>query len=1085
MKKYLFNAFFTLLILSTLSTELMAQGNFTITGKVIDKSDNTPLIGVSVTETDQEQRVVNGTITDVNGNFSLRINDPKNKLNFTIIGYKSIKGLSIGNKSSFKVPMQPSSKRIQTVEITAQEQVSNGMLPIDKRDLTTAISSIDAKELETMQAPSIALALEGRLPGADIIANSGDPGSGMKIRIRETSSINSSDNPLIVVDGMPYETEIPSDFNFGTADVQGYATLLNLAPTDIKTITILKDASATALWGSRAAGGVLVITTKRGVKGKPRVNYTFKGSIQLKPKQIPMLSGDQYSSLIPEEFMNVNGIPLNTENIKEFTYDPNNPDWYYNYSNNTDWINAVTQTGNTQEHTVSLRGGGDKALYYASVDYLYQKGTTKGTDLSRITARLNLDYHVSEKIKLKANISFANTSNHRSYNSNVRNIAYRKMPNMSIYEYDDQGNKTPILFSPESNIQGQYSSTYNPVAMATKATNKIKMERITPNLEIQYAIVPGIWKLKTNVQFDISNTKNKKFLPEIVSGRPWTDNVVNQAYDGDNDVFRVQTKSQIIYTPHFDNPKNSLVGLINIMTSDEKGISYQAQTSNSASSVLKDPSIQSLDNGSASKLAATGSEYRAASALINAQYKYDDKYMINVGLRGDGTSRLASSHRFGLFPSVSGRWRISKESFMKRFEDKLDELSLRLSYGHSGRAPGSNYSFYHTYNVVGWSYLDEGGVYPDNMKLKQLRWETLKGTNLGLNLIMFDRRLNVDMEFYRNKTTDLYFSDLQISSVNGYGSLSANVGTLINQGWEVDIHSTPFKRGNWKVKFNLNFARNVNMLTKLSKYFPNRKGDFTKNGEYISLLQANNPFGSIYGFRYKGVYRDEQSTIATNMNGKPIIDPEGNRVFMTFNYPQIGYIFQPGDAKYEDINHDGTINDQDIVYLGNSNPMITGGFGINLSYKEMIKLTSFFNFRYKYDVVNGTKMQTTNMYGYDNQSTAVLKRWRKSGDITNMPRALYATGYNWLGSDRYVEDASFLRFRAVTMRFYFPNQLIKKWEIQSLSCYLTCENVFTWTKYTGQDPAVGIRGSDPFRIAKDNSRTPPPLMFTLGLTASF
>src|SRR5699024_10658206 len=174
-----------------------------------------------------------------------------------------------------------------------------------------------------------------------------------------------------------------------------------------------------------------------------------------------------------------------------------------------------TQTGNTQEHTVSLRGGGDKALYYASVDYLYQKGTTKGTDLSRITARLNLGYHVSEKIKLKANISFANTSYHRSYNSNVRNIAYRKMPNMSIYEYDDQGNKTPILFSPESNIQGQYSSTYNPVAMATKATNKIKMERITPNLEIQYAIVPGIWKLKTNVQFDISNTKNKKFLPEI------------------------------------------------------------------------------------------------------------------------------------------------------------------------------------------------------------------------------------------------------------------------------------------------------------------------------------------------------------------------------------------------------------------------------------------------------------------------------------------------------------------------------------------------------------------------------------------
>jgi TonB-linked SusC/RagA family outer membrane protein len=797
-----------------------------------------------------------------------------------------------------------------------------------------------------------------------------------------------------------------------------------------------------------------------------------------------MLNGNEYSTLIPEEFMNVNGIPLNTETVNEFSYDPNNPTWYYDYSNNTDWIGAITQLGNTQEHTLSLRGGGNKALYYTSIDYLTQKGTTKGTDLKRITTRMNLDYNISDRIKIRADIAFAHSLNDRSYNDNIRDIAYRKMPNMGIYEHDIDGKVTPVYFSPESNIQGQYPDTYNPVAMAYMSMNNIKMERVTPDLDIQYSIKPNVWKAQTNIQFDINNTKNKRFLPQIVSGRPWTENVVNQAYDGDNDGFRVQTKTQLIFTPQFANTDNNLVALLNVMTSDNKSISYQAQTSNTASSVLKDPSVPSLDNGSESRLSASSGETRTASALINGQYSYKDRYILNVGLRGDGTSRLAPRNRFGLFPSVSARWRISGEPFMQRFDKQLDELSLRASYGHSGNAPKSDYSFYNTYNVFGWDYLNQGGVYPSSMELKQLKWETVIGSNLGLNLIMFHRRLNVDMEFYRNKTINLYFPNLQISPVNGYSTLNANVGTLINQGWELDIHSTPFQQGGWKVEVNFDCARNVNMLTKISKYFPVQKGDVTQNGQYISFMQVDNPFGSIYGFRYQGVYKDKEATVATGPGGKQIIGPDGNPVYMRFNYPAIGYTFQPGDARYADINHDGNINGQDIVYLGNSNPLFTGGFGLNVSYRDIIKLTTFFNFRYKYDIVNETKMHTTNMYGFDNQSKSVLRRWREPGDVTDMPRALYATGYNWLGSDRYVEDASFVRFRSATIRYFFPPDLVNQWRITNLSCYLTTEYLFTWTKYTGQDPAVNVRGSDPFRIATDESMTPPPLMFTFGLTAS-
>lgn len=1072
-----------LLLLTSLWTTSMAQG-VVVTGKITDVKTHDPMIGVSIAEIDKDNRTVGGVVTNIDGNFSLKVTHTSDRLKISAIGYKTVT-IAIGTRTNFSMSLSPATNTINQVTIVAQQEVSNGMLPIPKRDITTALSTIDAKEMEEMQAPSIDLALEGRMPGMDIAANSGDPGAGLQIRIRGTSSINASDNPLIVVDGMPYETEIPSDFNFGTADEQGYATLLNIAPADIKDITILKDAAATAVWGSRAASGVLIINTKRGTKGKPTLTYTFKGSLSLKPKPIPMLNGNEYSTLIPEEFMNRNGIPLNTQTVNEFNYDPNDPYWYYNYSNNTDWIGAISQNGFIQDHDLSMRGGGDKAMYYISLDYFNQTGTTVGTNLDRITTRVNLDYNVSERIKIRTDLSFANTSNDRSYTDALRNVAYIKMPNMSIREFDEYGNQTPNYFSPESNIQGQYSSTYNPVAMADAARNNIMMQRVIPQFEVEYDIKPDVLTLKSNVQFDINNTKNKKFLPQIATGRPWTETSVNQAYDGDNDAFNVQTKTDLIFTPRFKNTDHSLISLLDVMTYDNKRTSYQAQTSNTASSDLQDPSIPSRDQGSASNLSATTSETRTASALINAQYSYLDRYIINVGLRGDGNSRLAPESRYGLFPSISTRWRISGEPFMEPYSKQIDELSLRASYGRSGNAPGSDYIFYNNYQDFSWSYLNNGAVYPSTMALNNLKWETVVGTNLGVNLIMYDRRLTLDMEFYRKRTENLLFNGLQITSVNGYKDVEMNVGTLDNQGWEADLNTIPLRTKDWEVDFDFNISRNANIIRKISEFFPVENGNITSNGEYKTYMQVNNPFGSFYGFRYKGVYKNADETVARDADGKPILSPTGEQINMRFDYPEIGYIFQPGDAKYEDVNHDGNIDYRDIVYLGNSNPLFTGGFGINVAYKGRLRLSTFFNFRYKYDIVDQTMMMSTNMYGYDNQSTAVLKRWRQVGDVTDMPRALYESGYNWLGSDRYVKDGSFLRFRTATLRYTFSQDQMNRMKIKNLSCYLTVENLYTWTKYTGQDPEVSVQGSDPFRVAMDNSRTPPVKTFTIGLTGSF
>jgi hypothetical protein len=252
----------------------------------------------------------------------------------------------------------------------------------------------------------------------------------------------------------------------------------------------------------------------------------------------------------------------------------------------------------------------------------------------------------------------------------------------------------------------------------------------------------------------------------------------------------------------------------------------------------------------------------------------------------------------------------------------------------------------------------------------------------------------------------------------------------------------------------------------------------------MRILQINNPFGSFYGFKYKGVYKDKESTVAQGSDGKQIIGPNGQTVYTRFNYPTVDYIFQPGDAMYEDINHDGNINYMDVVYLGNGNPKLTGGFGPSVTYKNL-KISSFFNFRYGVDVINETKMRSTNMAGYSNQSTAVLRRWRKEGDVTDIPRGIIGGGYNWLGSDRYVEDASFLRFRTITARYTFEPKVMTKLKMKTLSAFVTAENLYTWTKYTGQDPEVSTRGSDPFRVATDNSMTPPTKTFTLGLVAGF
>jgi len=1085
----LFYSFIALVML--FSNELKAQeltGKITIRGRVIDNADKTAIFGCSVVELDKDNRAVTGVPTDINGNFAIKISSPDNRLSFSYIGYKTIVQ-AISGRTTVNIGLETASSVLDEVVITGvatQTTTNTGTgLNIPVRNSTIAVSTVEVKEMQELGASSIDQALSGRLSGVDVGTTTGDPGAGMSIRIRGTASLNGSANPLIVVDGMPYETQIPSDFNFGTADEQGYAQLLNLAPTDINDITVLKDAASTALWGSRAANGVLIINTKRGSIGKPSITYNVKGSVSKQPEAIPLLNGDQYSTLISEMVMNRDGLPLDITTNKEFAYDPNDPLNYYNYSRNSDWIKSITQLGYSQDHNVSLKGGGEKARYYASVGYFNQSGTTVGTGLNRITAKINLDYNVSSRIKFRTDITYTHVNTDFNYSGSIRSIAYTKMPNMSIYQYDEYGNLTPNYFSPASNIQGQYSGTYNPLAMALVGINHQLGERVTPKFQLEYALIPNsVLIARFDVQFDVNNSKTQTFLPQLATGRPTNETSVNRATDSDGDGFNIQTKTNLVYSPKLKNG-HSIQGVLSLQSNDTRSVSHNVATTNTASDILQDPSNPSRTQNSDLTLASNSSQYRSIGGLVQAQYGYLERYMLQVGLRVDGNSRFGPNNRYGLFPSVSARWRISGEPFMKSLTF-LDELSIRTSYGHSGNVPGSNYSFFNFYQPYNFSYTGMSGVYPSNMELVNLKWETLIGKNLGFNLGIFKNRVKVDAEVYKNTTKDMFFS-IDLSSYTGFDGVNMNVGTMDNQGWEVNINTIPYKSVKWAFGFDFNISKNINTLRSVSEFYPKTNGvKIDVNGVYQTYLQVGNPFGSYYGFKFIGVYKDADATIATDASGNQIIGPNGQVIQMRFNYPATDYQFKPGDAMYEDINHDGNIDYKDIVYLGNGIPKFTGGFGPAITYKGNLKLSAFFNYRWGYQLINGTKMSTTSMYNFNNQSTAVLGRWRNPGDVTDMPRALYNSGYNWLGSDRYVEDASFVRLRQVTLRYNFTPDLLKQLKISTASFYITAENLFTWTKYTGQDPDVSARGdNNPLSYNVDNSMTPPGRTVLLGITVGF
>lgn len=1052
---------------------LSGQQSAIIRGKITDSETGEPLIGVTVIEVNELNRTLNGTVTGLNGNFTLKVSERPTVVKTSYIGYKT-EVFNIESQEYLEVKLEEETEQLEEVVVIYEGKKVGGFIPVSERDLTGSVENVKMSELEEVKVSNLGEMLQGRASNVDITMASGDPGAGMSVRIRGTASISGSNQPLIVVDGVPFEIELDNDFDFSAVTQEQFSGLLNIAPEDILSIQVLKDAAATAVWGSRGANGVLLIETKRGVKGKTSFDYLYKLTIQQQPKSIPLLDGDSYSMLMLEGILNSGS----TEIPDELSY---NKEWaeYYNYAQNTDWLSNITQTGIAHDHNFSLSGGGESALYRFSIGYVDQEGTTKGTNYQRLTSRFNLDYHVSSKLLFSGDLSYAYSDNDLSYREDaesrsIRALSYVKAPNMSIYEYDSDGNPTENYFAPGDYFQGTGSEWYNPVAMATLATWNRKQHRLRTKLQLQYKILDNL-VFQSFVAYDLNNQLENKFLPQTVTGLQWTSSYANLASGMDYTSSVLESQTQLVYTL-IRGSRHKLTSMVAFTLSDKKNGWYYGSTSNLPSPELKNYAqpapVYWIGNGY--------SQNRMLAFLGFAHYSLLDRYIIQLNMRVEGSSRFGKDSRWGTFPSLSVAYRISSEPFMERFSF-LNDLKLRYSYGVNGNQPTSSYGYFNLYST-GQEYIDMPVVVPTNLQLDHFKWEKNSQINYGLDLYAFNNYLELHFDIYTQKSQDLIWENLELPSTSGFPQITRNWGSMDNRGWEVMLVTDIIRKGKFSMDINFNIAHNENKITVIPENFDFEKHAEAANGQYARRAMEGHPIGAFYGFRYQGVYPTDADAVASDADGNMIYDLEENPLYMRYGNAD-GYRFRGGDAIYEDVNHDGLINELDIVWLGDSNPRFLGGFGSKLRFGQFT-MTLFFHYRLGQDIVNRTKMYNENMYYRNNQSVSVLSRWRRQGDITDIPRALYNQGYNWLGSDRFVEDASFLRFKSASLSYSFK-KMASRIRLKDLKLHLMVYNLYTWTNYTGVDPEVPMFSNDPFFIGEDKADTPPPQSYIISINIKF
>ncbi len=1028
----------------------MAQKPVTITGTVKDEKGDA-MEGVSVSIKDTKKTV----LTNAEGYYKIDVPNKKVILIFSYVGYVNTeKGLGATNTLDVAMKLEVSS--LNDVVVIGYGQVR-------RKDLTGSVAKASVEDMQKANVTSFADALGGRVAGVTVTSNDGQPGSAPQIIVRG-SSVTQDASPLYVVDGFPIE-------NFD---------LNSLNPNDIESLEILKDASSIAIYGARGANGVIIVSTKKGKSGPTRVTYNFSLGFQRETKRMEMLSPYEFVKL-QLELDSIRSTPTSQVNLFRNRYiDPvKGIDLdYYKTVEGFDWQDLVLQTGILQTHNISVNGGNKDTRYSLSGNYVNQKGIIVNTGMKRYDARFTLDSRINNKFRVGTIISYANTSTFGTLPS--ASPGGGVIANMWGYRPVDVLNGPPLEASAfDSTTLGDNPNTtfvpdnlVNPLQQAQNEYRKNSTTTIIINGFVEYSFL-NKFKLKISGGFNSTQPTSEVFYNSRTSQGTLLANAQGTPLNLNGINAQINTQTNSNYLNENTLTYKTKIGSDHVIDA-LAGFTYQyAQNRGSGFRVINIPKaieylgINSMSSGQAATPVTSASHWQLYSFLSRVNYAYKDKYLLTGTVRTDGSSRFTPGKQWGTFPSAAFAWKFSKERFARRLNNVLTEGKLRISYGSVGNNKVGDFSYLSQFgnlqNSAGYPFNNVyvPGMVPFFYGNDNLTWERSEELDLGLNLNLFKDRLNIDFDYYNRVTRDFLMGvplPFYAGYANGTNTQFQNVGRVRNSGVELTISSVNIntKKFNWTSSFNISFNRNkiVNFydgfeVRQTAAQFPSIPTASQPTG-WIAAI--NQPISQFFGYVWGGVYQYEDFDRLAN--GSYVLK-SGIPFYSTPATTPI----QPGDPKYTDINGDGIIDINDQRVIGRALPIHTGGFNNNFSYKNW-SLNVFFQWSYGNDILNANRyaFESGSYYMNTNQFASFANRWTPANPSNEIPRATFNLRTDVSGltriSDRIIEDGSFLRLKTLALNYTLPTKVLKKMKVSNMRFYVTVQNLFTLTNYSGLDPEV-------------------------------
>ena len=1037
---------FAVLVAFLASAQLYAQ-TLTVTGRVVDESGQ-PLIAVTVFE---DGKTSNGTMTDIDGNYSLNVSSAKATVVFSCLGYAEVKEV-VGLRKSINVTLAE-----EKLSIDAAEVVSVGYGSVSRRDLTGSVSKVDMGELMKAPVTNFDQALTGKVAGVVVTTSDGALGSEANITIRGNNSLTQSSAPLYIIDGFPTESSM--------------ATALNSA--DIESIDILKDASATAIYGARGANGVIVITTKQGTEGKPKVNFSSNWSMNRIANKVDLMNGHDFVELQNEIFSASVGTnsylkPSAADEalgITAYTLDD-----YSNESMWNDWQDKIYRTALVQNYNVSISGGSKEAgnRYNISLSAIDQDGIIVKSNFQRYQGKINFQQKFGKNVTLDvlANYSRATTNGVTPTDAQASSSAtgwlmysvwgYRPVKPKAQWQMDANGNyiNNDDAFAVDDEASGAADYRFNPAKTVRNEYRKTIVDYLNANAGITWEIIENL-KLKVTAGYTINKRRREEFNgTETYTGNPQSSSGkgINGGIYWNNKTTWVN-ENTLTYTKRFNRKHNFqfLAGFtMQGETFDYKGTAATQMTTETLG-------LNGLHTGKYQTVTPWQYDWAMMSGLFRVNYNYKYKYYLTASMRADGSSKFPTHNRWGYFPSVGASWNINREEWLK---DKqwLSNAKLRASWGLTGNnrttTPYDYYAQIATMpgNPNSNDYVFGGtsvtGFSPSNMENANLKWETTEQWNVGLDFSVFDSRIKLTADWYLKNTRDLLLQ-ATIPASSAFTSAMLNIGSMQNQGCEFTLDFVPVQKKNFTWNMNFNIALNRNKVTALTndQYSLLRSVSWDQkfNSQEAYITQVGKPSGMMYGFIYEGTYKEEDFHNGELKNGIACLS--------TVTRGDI----QPGDPKYRDINHDGVVDDNDRTIIGCGQPLHTGGFGNTFNFYGF-DVNLFFSWSYGNDVLNANRLYfESGLSKHTNQFTSYKDRWTPTNNRSDIPRVL-ANGMT-VYSSRVVEDGSFLRLRNFTVGYTLPRKVLRKMHFDTMRVYVSGDNLWTLTNYTGPDPEVSTRNS--------------------------